>query len=333
MLKGYIYHKMLGSEWDQFVAGCDDFNAFQTACFFRMYEDSDNFEPYLCIVKDVDRDTIEGGFIFTIQRKYQAPMLRIFNRSLILGGPLLRSESAEVLHILMKTYNQFIGKKVIYSEIRNLSDKSALKTILASHKFQYNEHLNYQLYLKNANYFKAYSESKKRQIRKAIENGAKVIEHPSIDQLKEFYDILLQLYNIKIKKPLPSWSFFRSFYNNVIPCGGGKYLLIEYEKKIIGGIMIAIYKKEAAYEWYVAGMDKKYPKVYPSVLATAKAIEFAYNNRLELFDFMGAGVPEKYYGVREFKSKFGGKLKNYGRLLNKHNRFLFEILKLFKIIN
>lgn len=31
------------------------------------------------------------------------------------------------------------------------------------------------------------------------------------------------------------------------------------------------------------------------------------------FDFMGAGKPNKPYGVREFKKRFGGELVEYGR--------------------
>jgi lipid II:glycine glycyltransferase (peptidoglycan interpeptide bridge formation enzyme) len=37
------------------------------------------------------------------------------------------------------------------------------------------------------------------------------------------------------------------------------------------------------------------------------------HNGYKVFDFGGAGIPGKEYGVREFKKQFGGKLVNYGR--------------------
>jgi lipid II:glycine glycyltransferase (peptidoglycan interpeptide bridge formation enzyme) len=51
------------------------------------------------------------------------------------------------------------------------------------------------------------------------------------------------------------------------------------------------------------------------VLATWKAIEYAAGNGFAYFDFMGAGKLDEPYGVREFKSKFGGALLEQGRFL------------------
>ncbi|MCH7973680.1 MAG: hypothetical protein IH949_07305 [Bacteroidetes bacterium] len=55
---------------------------------------------------------------------------------------------------------------------------------------------------------------------------------------------------------------------------------------------------------------------------------FYLNNNLKYFDFMGAGKPTDTYGVREFKSKFGGELVNYGRFVNINNPFLFKVGKI-----
>ena len=52
---------------------------------------------------------------------------------------------------------------------------------------------------------------------------------------------------------------------------------------------------------------------------------------------MGAGKPNEDYGVREFKSKFGGELVEFGRFERINNHFLYligktglKILKKFK---
>ena len=108
----------------------------------------------------------------------------------------------------------------------------------------------------------------------------------------------------------------------------GKYLLVEYSNDIIGGIVCSITREKAIYELYVCGLDGKYKDVYPSVLATWAAIDYALKYGLEYFDFMGAGKPDRDYGVREFKSKFGGKLVKYGRFERINNKPLYIVGKL-----
>ena len=47
----------------------------------------------------------------------------------------------------------------------------------------------------------------------------------------------------------------------------------------------------------------------------------------EYFDFCGAVKPDKPYGVRDYKLKFGGQLVNWGRFEKVHKPFLMEIGK------
>ena len=74
-------------------------------------------------------------------------------------------------------------------------------------------------------------------------------------------------------------------------------------------------RNQTVYEWFVCGMDGKFKNIYPSTMATWAAIEYAATNGYKRFDMMGAGKPDESYGVREFKSKFGGKLVEHGRFL------------------
>ena len=104
-------------------------------------------------------------------------------------------------------------------------------------------------------------------------------------------------------------------------------MIIDYQDKIIGGILCPITPDKAIYEWYIVGLDRQYPGIYPSVLATWAPIEYAINNGLKCFDFLGAGKRDQDYGVREFKSKFGGKLVAYGRYERINKSFLYKIGK------
>ena len=163
------------------------------------------------------------------------------------------------------------------------------------------------------------TESKKRQLKKSIRNGAEIIQTKGGNDIKAFYDLLAELYRTKIKTPLPPLLYF----NNFAKLDLGVFLLVKYKEKIIGGLMGAVFNG-VIYELYICGEDGKYKDIYPSVLATWSALDYGLKNNLQCFDFLGAGKPSEDYGVREFKSKFGGELVNYGRYKLLLNRPLYK---------
>ena len=65
-------------------------------------------------------------------------------------------------------------------------------------------------------------------------------------------------------------------------------------------------------------------KIYPFGNMTWAAIKYAKDNAIDRFDFMGAGKPDEEYGVREFKSKFGGVLVEHGRFVAVNRLFLYR---------
>lgn len=329
MVEYFIHKNNIGEEWDHFIDDHKSGSAFQSSAFFDFYHKTSGFNPFYCIARNKANNKIVGGFLFAIQKKSNSFPDKYFRRSLIIGGPLVKDNDERILDGLLKVYNDFTKNRAIYSEIRNLKSWSNQIDVFLKNKFRYEAHLNYQIPLKDRDVVAAFSASKRRQIRKSQKNGARIIENPDINQIKEFYEILSDLYNRKINKPLPDWSFFQSFYENLVLKGLGKYLLIHFEGRIIGGIMLPTYRQSMVYEWYVAGLDREYKQAYPSVLATWAGINYAIGNGFDAFDFMGAGVPSHSYGVREFKSKFGGKILNYGRFVNSHYLIFHWIIKLF----
>ena len=56
--------------------------------------------------------------------------------------------------------------------------------------------------------------------------------------------------------------------------------------------------------------------------------QYGFKNNLRKFDFMGAGKSNEDYGVRDFKAKFGGELKEHGRFIKINNPFLYSLGKL-----
>ena len=166
--------------------------------------------------------------------------------------------------------------------------------------------------------------SRKRDVKTSLKNGVSIIESPSANDIKAFYDVLAELYRTRVKMPLFPESFFLKLWEMPF----SKFILVSYQGEIIGGT-VCVYDEEAVYEWFACGRDGVYKNVYPSTVATYYGIMFAAQNGFKRFDMMGAGAPgDGGYGVRDFKAKFGGQLVEYGRFKYISNKPLYAIGKL-----
>ena len=294
-------------------------------------------------LKDGSTDRLAGVIVGYITCE-KNPLKQFFTRrAIIVGGPLLADDiSDEALSALLKAAAQFKveslkckGKATseavtsaltpytlhptpIYIESRNFHDYSRWKYTLEQNGFVYQPHYDIHVHCNAAH---TMSEQRIRQVKKALKNGVEIAEASSEQEIRDWYRILQQLYQEKVRTPLFSEEFFLQFYRN----GVGKYLLVKHQGKVIGGMMCPILKGKAIYEWFVCGMDEEYREQYPSVMATYAAIEYAKANSLPLFDFMGAGKPDIPYGVRDFKMEFGGELVEHGRFLCVRKPLLYKI--------
>ena len=309
---------------EDFVFNHPNGNFFQSQLLFNFYKSLPNYEPIRIIKKDAFGN-ITGSILAVVQKEKGFLKGKLSSRCIIYGGPVVTGNNKEVTDQLLKELIKKVGNKSIYIELRGLFDLSDSKIVFQKNGFDYKVHFNFLVEIRSPEEnFKKLNENRRRQIKKSIKKDAEIVEAKDINEVKEFYSILKKLYKEKVKKPLPNFSFFEQFFytSNL-----GKYFLVNYRCKIIGGIMCPLFK-DTIYEWYVCGMDKEYKDVYPSVLATWAPIEYAAKNGLKYFDFLGAGSSDSDYGVREFKSKFGGQLVNYGRFLRINNKLLYNTGKL-----
>ena len=287
--------------------------------------------------------TLKGVIVGYITRE-RNPIKQYFTcRSIIIGGPLLDEHiSNDALSALLSAIAQckveglkFKGVEnskadtpastlytlhptPIFIESRNFHDYSKWKSVFETNGFAYQPH--YDIHVRcHAQH--QMSERRQRELKRAVKNGAEIIEASSEQEIRDWYQILSKLYRQKVRTPLWSEAFFLQFYRQRV----GKFLLVKYQDKVIGGMMCPILNGRAIYEWYVCGLDEEYRDLYPSVMATYAAIEYAKANNLPLFDFMGAGKLNVPYGVRDFKMEFGGELVEHGRFLCVRKPLLYKI--------
>lgn len=151
-----------------------------------------------------------------------------------------------------------------------------------------------------------FSPSRIRQIKKGLKNGAKIEEAHSIEEIREFSQMLRQVYSSHIRKYFPNIVFFHHMDTRLIQSGQGKIFVIKYKEKIIGG-SACIYSGDNAYLWFSGGMRKSYALQYPGILAVWMALKDARERGYRHLEFMDVGLPFKKHGYRDFVLRFGGK--------------------------
>ncbi len=320
MITLLTYSEINTTAWQTLVDRSPYATWFQTPEAYQFYVV--NKEEMMPFAIGVEEDGHLTGVIVGYTTQEKNPIKQYFTcRSIIIGGPLLDEHiSNDALSALLLAAKR-ITQNSIYVETRNFHNYSHWRYLFEACGILYQPHLNIQVACTATH---TMTEQRIRQVKKAIRNGVEIVLATSEQEIRDWYQILCKLYRIKVRTPLWSEAFFLQFYRN----GVGKYLLVKCQDKVIGGMMCPILNNKAIYEWYVCGLDEEYRELYPSVMATYAAIEYAKAKGLPLFDFMGAGKPTVPYGVRDFKMEFGGELVEHGRFLRIRKPLLYWIGKL-----
>ena len=305
--------------WQSLVAQSPYATWFQTPEAYAFYASlPDELTPFTV---GVDEDGQLMGVVVGYTTRETNPIKQLFTcRSIVIGGPLLDESISDNAVTALLCAVKRVTRSSIYVETRNFHDYSRWRHVFEQCGFAYQPHLNIQVACTAEH---TMSEQRQRQVKKALKNGVVIAEPQSEQEVCDWYQILKQLYRTKVRTPLWSEEFFLHFYRN----GVGKYLLVKFNGKVIGGMMCPVFNNKAIYEWYVCGLDEEYRELYPSVMATYAAIEYAKKYKIEIFDFMGAGKPDIPYGVRDFKMEFGGEQVEHGRYVRVQKPILYRIGK------
>lgn len=319
-------------EWSALVAKVSDATFFQTPECFDFYKSLSFMTPFVYGVKEDNKlCAVMVGYVIA-----DGGIIKRFlsRRAIVPGGILMDNDcSTGALIELLKYAATDLRKKAIYVEIRNYNDYSAWKQVFANAGFSYVEHLNFHVPTTDLDFaLKQLSTTKRRDIKITRKNGGEVSLASNEKEVKEYFELLKQLYQTKVKTPLFPYEFFEKLYR--LP--EGRLFVVKYEGRVVGGSACVELRGRALYEWFVCGLDREVKNIFPSTLATWGAIEYAATHNIPLFDMMGAGKPDEGYGVRDFKAKFGGILVEHGRFIYVCSKFLYKVgvfgLKIMKKI-
>lgn len=304
---------------------------FQSSQFLHLMEGLDDHSYIRIPIIDFDENT-EKGYLL-VQITYRSGLLKyLTTRAIIWHGPFrnLNFQHQDFLTTL-KNLRKALPWYTLFIQFRNLDYDEALAPAFQKAGYRFSDRLNL---VKRINpieeAWNALSDSRKRQIRKSKENGLEIVRNPMEEEILAFYQLLSGLYQ-RIKKPLPSVAFFIRFRRLCLSGDiKGFISLARFRNRVVGGIVCPYDDTGRVYEYYICGLDKEMAlyHVYPSVAITWEGMERGAELGCTLFDFMGLGIPNRPYGVREFKLRFGGEVINPGRWNRVHNRPLYFVAEL-----
>lgn len=283
------------SEWQKLIATSPVASWFQTPEAYDFFASVPaSVKPFVVAVEEKDLKGVVVGY--TVAEG--GPLKRFFSkRTIIQGGPLLADDiSDEALTALL----QAIPRDGIYCEMRNFSDYSKWRKAFEQADWNYKPH--YDVYMATtAGWQNKLQDTKKRQVNKAIKDGYTWQEAEKEEDVRSWYYLLKHLYRNKVHRPLFDYGFFLTAWQK----GFCKVLIVrDGYKQIVGGALVPV-MNQIAYEWYICG----------SVMATYALQDWCEQNGITRLDAVGAGEPNKEYGVRDFKLRMAGELHEFGRFI------------------
>ena len=324
MIQILTYDQIDQQQWQKLIEASATATWFQTPEAYEFYASLPaEMQPFAVGVEN--QGELRAVCVGYITQEPNAIKQYLTCRAIVVGGPVIANDATDdEVAALLKAVRR-LGDKAIYVETRNFNDYSRWKSVFEANGFTYQPHLNFHVDTSSVEVVdNNLGKSRKRDIRTTIRDGVTPVYQPTIEQVRAYYDILLDLYKTKVKTPLFKWEWFEQLYK----VNSARFILTELEGKIVGGTVCMELPGKALYEWFACGIDGVYPHIYPSTYATYLGIKYAAENGCKIFDMMGAGKPDEAYGVRDFKAKFGGEMVEHGRYLCVRKPLLYNIGKL-----
>jgi len=313
------------NKWINFVQSHPHGNIFQLPEMFTLYKSTYGNQPVF--LGCLDNAGALSGLIVGVIQGSKLPLVHSFTaRCIIWGGPLVEDNSAIITELLLYELNKLFSKKTVYIEFRNLWDVTELKRSFINMNYQYEDHLNVLINLKKGKdlLWEGMHATRKKQIRRSNNRGCYVEVRDSLDQisLHKCFILLERTYK-GAGLPFPAEIFFQNAFDQLKDKLIIKVFCAKFEGEIIAFRFVLAYK-DVLYDWYAAG-DRNHHDKYANDLLPWEILIWGIENNYSIFDFGGAGKPNKKYGVRDYKMKFGGELVNYGRYNKINKPIIFQL--------
>jgi serine/alanine adding enzyme len=311
-------------KWGEFVHAHPKGTVFQTPEMYECYLHSGGC-PHVIVV--MENKNIVGILLSVLLKEKGRFKGYLSSRSIIIGGPIVLNDNKHIVEILLSEYDVYINGKVIYTQIRNLSEQLNNCDIYRNHGYIYKPHLNFIIKLDTEkNIWERIGKGRLKQIKKAQKNNLYVDVYQGDDITEELvaqgYRIIKDVYS-RANLPLTNIMLIQEANKQ----GLLVLFVVRNSQGEMLGCRFGLRFNNTMYGWY-AGSYVKYYKLFPNDILIWETLKWCCLNGYRTFDYGGAGNPNEAYGVRDFKSQMGGMLVNYGRFEKCHKQLIMCIAKI-----
>jgi hypothetical protein len=315
--------------WRRFISEHPTSSVFHTPEMFQAFAQAKGYQPMLWAAVDNLRSPMA---LFTPFRLtlLDSVFSRFTSRSISYGSVLCAHgpEGQKALEMVLRAYKRDIKKRVLFTELRNLVDANSLRATLGRYGFAYEDHLNYLIDTDRPaeQVLQRIGKRTRKKIRRGLR--AKVVQISQVwerNELGSWYKMLQETYQFA-HVPLADCSLFEAVFDHLYPKGMAVFLVARIDDVPVACSLELPYK-DTIYGWY-GGCHREYNQHSPNELLIWHILEWGANHVHAVYDFGGAGSPDQEYGVRDFKSKFGGELVCYGRDTYVHSPLLLKLSRL-----
>lgn len=312
--------------WDDFLQHASRANIFHTRQFLDSFRRADRYVPYTFFLVE---DVRIVAMIASVQTKIMGDVFpRFSSRSVVYGGVLLADDLTTTyirkhLGQLIDAYDEVLRKCTVYSEVRNVSDPTPMTLAMTHRQHRLVPHLNYLIDLTPGEeaVWDAVTAKRRRIVKRAIDKLT-IVQASTESHVDIFSDLVRQTYS-RVRTPCFEREVFQNVWKQLAPLGHIRINLAEYEGRHVATVAVLVYKGRS-YEWFAAS-NREGDQLDANSALLWDAIKWSANNGCSLFDFGGAGDPNKPYPVRDFKARFRGDLVNYGRFVKIYSPWRYRL--------
>ncbi len=308
--------------WDEFVQQHPNGNIFQSPAMYHLYASTRGYSPGVIIIDD--NGNIQGVMVYNII--HEMGIKSFFStRSVITGGPLVKNNDPVLLEKILVVYNRRIGAtNTIYTQFRNLWDTVQWNEIFSGFNFCNTKHCTVLIDLtKDENQLIAEMQKKRyKNIVRARKNDILIQSTEDKKCIEEIFTLVKKTYE-RINLPCPPANLFLNAGEKLSE--RVKFFAAWYNNKIIAARVYLLFN-DTVYDWYAAS-DLNFSNLHSNDLLPWEFMLWAKKNNYKMYDFAGAGNPEKPYGVRDYKMRFGGSLEDFGRYHCIHKPLMYHLGK------
>lgn len=318
--------------WQRFVADHPDGNIFQTPAFAEVVAGTEDWTSRPLALVDANNGEMAALWPAVLTTVLGGLLRPLATRAVLFGGMLVAPgrRGEEALAALLPAVNRRAWGRFLFTELRHQAAVTAWQAPLAAAGFHWEPHLNFLIDLRQSEeaLWQGLSSSARRNVRSAQKKGVSAVTVSDQAGVETFYGLLCKVY-AHAAVHLTDISLFRRAFEVLGPQGQFQIVLALADGIAIGGRASLLYKGRLL-DWY-AGADREAARFYPNDFLVWHLLQWGHAQGYQVFDFGGAGHPDKPYGVRDFKERFGGQSVNYGRSIKIHAPWYHLAVKAYDI--